>query len=103
MTGETTIQVRWQNRPSLHEGDTVNVHGEHGEFTVDGFRAGGMLVDCISHATGQVLCVPRFQAVGGWLSPLGNGRRRVTRPCNCGRDDCLRCGSEAGTSGRGGA
>jgi hypothetical protein len=70
MSGERRVAP-----PELREGDTVLVHGQHGEFTVDRFRAGGKLVDCISHATGQVLCVPRFQSEGGWLTPEADHER----------------------------
>lgn len=69
----TAIRARGDKAPPLHEGDTVFVEGEYGEFTVDGFRAEGTLVDCIGHASGKRLCVPRYQADGGWLMPVDSG------------------------------
>jgi hypothetical protein len=54
--------------PPLAVGDTVKVAQYPSDtFTVDGFRAGGMLVDCIRRADGQRFCVPRRQDPGGWL------------------------------------
>ena len=54
--------------PPLNKGDTVLVHGWHGKGVVTGFRSGGMLVDVVSHASGQTFCVPRRQAEGGYLT-----------------------------------
>lgn len=54
--------------PPLASGDVVKVHGYPTDlFTVQGFRAGGRLVDCVRHADSQEFCVPRRQDVGGWL------------------------------------
>ena len=54
--------------PPLNKGDTVRVYGWAGEGVVTGFRSGGMLVDVVSHASGQTMCVPRRQAEGGYLT-----------------------------------
>ena len=48
------------------------VHGyPRDTFTIVGFRAHGMLVECRRHGDGQEFCVPRRHAVGGWLRPIG--------------------------------